>query len=64
MSEQSEKVERTLRVPRDLYAELEKAAADEERSINAQIIAILRSWQRQRARKTEEDMQKPALVAA
>jgi hypothetical protein len=45
-----------LRLPPDLWAELEKWAADELRSVNAQIEYVLReaTKKRNRARRDEE----------
>jgi hypothetical protein len=33
-----------LRLPPDVYAEMEAAAAREDRSLNAQITAVLKRW--------------------
>jgi hypothetical protein len=39
-----EKIRRTVELPADLYAELEATAAQDERSINAELIWALRQW--------------------
>ena len=44
-----------LRLPPDLYRDLEKWAADELRSVNAQIEYVLREQVRRRKRKRAED---------
>jgi hypothetical protein len=44
-----------LRLPPDLWAELEKWAADELRSVNAQIEYLLRQAVQKRKRAAEED---------
>jgi len=54
MSESQEKAYR-LRIPEDLYAEVEKIAAAEDRSVNGQIVSFLREsvrrWKAQQARR-------------
>jgi hypothetical protein len=44
-----------LRIPPDLWKELEKWAADELRSVNGQIEYVLRQAVNQRKRAPEED---------
>jgi hypothetical protein len=73
MSESQEKAYR-LRIPEDLYAEVEKIAEAEDRSVNGQIVSFLRDavrrWNARQARKaadegyTTEDIEESDLVAA
>jgi hypothetical protein len=72
MSESQEKAYR-LRIPEDLYAEVERVAVAEDRSVNGQIVAFLREsvrrWNMRQARResegyTTEDIEDPDLVAA
>jgi hypothetical protein len=72
MSESQEKAYR-LRIPEDLYAEVERVADAEDRSVNGQIVAFLREsvrrWNARQARRasegyTTEDIEDPDLVAA
>lgn len=73
MSESQEKAYR-LRIPEDLYAEVEKIAEAEDRSVNGQMISFLREsvrrWNARQARKsldegyTTEDIEDSDLVAA
>jgi hypothetical protein len=42
-----------IRVPHDIYAELEDASTGDDRSVNGQLVHVLREWaeQRQAAKK-------------
>lgn len=40
----TEPVRLLLRLPRDVHAQLASAAKDDERSLNAQLVYILRQW--------------------
>ncbi len=44
-----------LRIPKDLYDELQRLAAQELRSVNGQIEYLLREALRQRGRSAEEE---------
>jgi len=69
MSESSSEKAYRLRIPEVLYDDIEKWAEEEVRSVNGQIIIILRDavarWKLSRGRKveTEEDILTPELVA-
>ena len=60
MSESQEKSYR-LRIPEDLYAEMEKIAVAEDRSVNGQIIAFLRdSVRRWKAAQASQETSIPS----
>jgi hypothetical protein len=70
MSDSTEKAYR-LRIPENLYAQLEEWAREERRSVNGQIVVTLEQavaqWKAQRKQRRvleEEEIQTPELVEA
>ena len=44
-----------IRVPHDIYAELENASSSQDRSVNGQLVHVLREWAVQRQASRQRD---------